>query len=420
MRDDLLIRFLEKVYFIYGIIFLNFMLFKKDELRLLWPFYLYYLIFGLSTMIMPFMIIYFKNLNFSFFQIAILTSSFGFSMFLFEVPTGAFADMFSRKSSVILGFIIGGSSVALIPLVNNFYLLLLLWALAGVRMTFVSGAEESWVVDNLNKFKREDLHHEFFIKSSSLAAFGAIFAPFMGALLVKNYSMGVLWFIFGFGFLLNAIILFLFAEEHYKPKKIKLMNSFKQTYSNAKEGLKFTVLHKTVFFMIFASIFTRLMVVGDNAWQPFLIELGLETHQLGYLYAIAAAVSMILPFLSKFFIKFKPKNAISFIVLIRMLFLFALIFVHPPFFLIAAIIFIMNSGLIRMKDPLIQTYIHKFIPKKIRATVISTRSMFSQLIVSLVALAAGWLLDIFGSQNILAFGSMFGLIAIILYQRIKE
>ena len=33
------------------------MLFKKDELKLLWPFYLYYLIYGLSTMIIPFMIL---------------------------------------------------------------------------------------------------------------------------------------------------------------------------------------------------------------------------------------------------------------------------------------------------------------------------------------------------------------------------
>ena len=160
------------------------MLFKKDELKLLWPFYLYYLVFGLSTMIMPFMIIYFVNLGFSFFQIALITSAFGIAMFLFEVPTGAFADSFSRKYSVILGFLITAFAVILIPLMTNFYLLLFMWVLAGIGMTFVSGAEESWVVDNLNKFKRTDLHQEFFIKSGSLAAFGAIFAPFVGALLV--------------------------------------------------------------------------------------------------------------------------------------------------------------------------------------------------------------------------------------------
>ncbi|MBU0459425.1 MFS transporter [Patescibacteria group bacterium] len=396
------------------------MLFKKDELKLLWPFYLYYLVFGLSTMIMPFMIIYFVNLGFSFFQIALITSAFGIAMFLFEVPTGAFADSFSRKYSVILGFLITAFAVILIPLMTNFYLLLLMWVLAGIGMTFVSGAEESWVVDNLNKFKRNDLHQEFFIKSGSLAAFGAIFAPFVGALLVKTYSIKILWFVFGFGFLLNAFLLMIFGQEHYKPKRLKIFESLKQAYTNSKAGLKFTTTHKIVFLIVLAGLFTQLMVIGDNGGQPFLVNLGMAEHQLGYMYSVMAAIVMVMPFLSRLFVNFKPKNAISIIVFIRMILLFSLIFLYPPLFFLAAIVFIMDAGLFSMKDPIIQTYFHKFIPKKIRATVVSTKSMFSQLIIAVTALIAGVFLDIFGPQKVLAFGSLFGIIAIILYQKIKD
>jgi len=396
------------------------MLFKKHELKLLWPFYLYYLVFGLSTMIMPFMIIYFVNLGFSFFQIALITSAFGIAMFLFEVPTGAFADSFSRKYSVILGFLITAFAVILIPLMTNFYLLLFMWVLAGIGMTFVSGAEESWVVDNLNKFKRNDLHQEFFIKSGSLAAFGAIFAPFIGALLVKTYSIKILWFVFGFGFLLNALLLMIFGQEHYKPKRLKLFESLKQAYNNSKAGLKFTTTHKVVFLIVLAGLFTQLMVIGDNGWQPFLVNLGMAEHQLGYMYSVMAAFVMVMPFLSRLFVNFKPKNAVSIIVFVRMILLFSLIFLYPHLFFLAAIIFIMDAGLFSMKDPIIQTYFHKFIPKKIRATVVSTKSMFSQLIIALTALITGIFLDVFGPQKVLAFGSLFGIIAIILYQKIKD
>ena len=38
-------------------------IFKKDELKLLWPFYLESLVFGLSAVIMPFFIIYFLDLT---------------------------------------------------------------------------------------------------------------------------------------------------------------------------------------------------------------------------------------------------------------------------------------------------------------------------------------------------------------------
>lgn len=371
-------------------------------------------------MIMPFMILYFKNLGLSFFQIAMITSAFGISMFLFEVPTGAFADGFSRKYSVILGFLITAIAVVLIPLMANFYLLLLVWVLAGFGMTFVSGAEESWVIDNLNKFKRKDLHQEFFIKSGSIIAFGAIFAPLIGALLVKSYSITILWFVFGFGFLLNAILLMIFGQEYYKPQKVKLVEFLKQTYLNSKKGLKFTVTHKVVFLIVLAGLFTQLMVIGENGWQPFLVNLGMVEHQLGYMYSIMAAIVMVMPFLSRLFVKFKPKNAISIIIFFRMILLFSLIFIYPPLFFLAAIVFIMDSGLYSMKDPIIQTYFHKFIPEKIRATVVSSKSMFSQLIFALTALMAGVFLDLFGPQKVLAFGSLFGIIAIILYQKIKD
>lgn len=395
-------------------------LLKKDELRILWPFYFYCLIFGLSGMIMPFMIIYFVNLGFSFFQIAILTSSFGIAMFLFEVPTGAFADGFSRKYSVILGFLISGISVCLIPLTSNFYLLLSFWVLAGIGMTFVSGAEESWVIDNLNKFRRKDLHQEFFIKSGSLVAFGAIFAPFLGALLVKSYSIKLLWFVFGFGFLISMFALLIFAEEYYTPKRLKFFESLKQAYLNSKKGLRFTVTHKVVFLIVLAGLFTQLMVIGDNGWQPFLVSLGMQEYQLGYTYSILAAIVMVVPFLSRLLVKFKPKNIISIIVFIRMALLFSLLFIYPPLFFLAAIVFVMDSGLFSLKDPIIQTYFHKFIPTKIRATVVSSKSMFSQLTIALTALIAGVFLDIFGPQKVLAFGSLFGIIAIILYQKIKD
>jgi MFS family permease len=135
-------------------------IFKKDEIKLLFPFYIYYFIFGFTSMIMPFMIIYFINKGFSFFEISLITSALGIGMFLFEIPTGAFADSYSRKYSLIIGFVIICIFSALIPSTNNLYLLILFWGFMGIGLTFVSGAEEAWVIDNLNHFNREDLHNE--------------------------------------------------------------------------------------------------------------------------------------------------------------------------------------------------------------------------------------------------------------------
>ena len=67
-------------------------------------------------------------------------------------------------------------------------------------MSFISGAEEAWVVDNLHKAKKKELQQEYFIKAASIVAFGAIFAPLLGALFVKSHPIKWLWLIFGAGF----------------------------------------------------------------------------------------------------------------------------------------------------------------------------------------------------------------------------
>jgi len=396
------------------------MLFKKDELRILWPFYLYYLVLGLSIMIMPFLIIYFRDLGFSFLQISIITSAFGISMFLFETPTGAFADSISRKYSVILGFVLTGVAVSLMPLFTNFYSLLILWVLAGVGMTFVSGAEEAWVIDNLNHYERKDLHHEYFIKSSSLASFGAVFAPILGAILVKAHPISILWYVFGFGFLVNAIILSVFAKELYKPEKVSFIKTMQQTFNNSRKGLKFTFAHKVVFLLTLGGIFSFLMVIGDSGWQPFLVSLSMPRYALGIMFSIGAAIMMITPFLSKLFVKMKVKNVVAVTTLFRMLLLLSVLFIYPPFYLIAAIIYVLDDGLRGLKDPLLQTYFHRFVPENIRATVVSVGSMLTRITIALASLAAGALMDILGPQKIIGIGSLFGVFAIATYLKIKD
>ena len=74
------------------------MFFKKGELKLLFPFYVCYLLISLLALVFPFFVIYFRDLGFSFFQISILLTSYSFAMFIFEIPTGAFADGYSRRN----------------------------------------------------------------------------------------------------------------------------------------------------------------------------------------------------------------------------------------------------------------------------------------------------------------------------------
>lgn len=371
-------------------------------------------------MIFPFLIIYFRDLNFSFFQISVLMTSFSFSMFLFEIPTGALADSFSRKYSVILGFIISGLAVIAISFFSSFWLLFPLFIIIGFGMTLVSGSEEAWVIDNLNYHKRKDLHQEFFIKSQSIIRFGGIFAPLIGAFIVKTYSIKPLWYVWGIGFLFGSFMLFILGEEKYKPKKLNLVKTIKKTIENTKEGVNYSWNHNIIFYLILAGIFFSMMMVDGDYWQPVLKNLGLPVYALGFVFSGVSAISMIVPLTARYFSKFKIKNVLIFLIIIRILVLSLVLFLYPGLFIYGVVIFIFSESLISLRHPLIGPYFQKYLPKNVRATITSVKSMGTQLGLGLGLLIFGYLADIMGPQKIIPLTGIFGLVAIYCLIKIKD
>lgn len=69
--------------------------------------------------------------------------------FLCEIPTGVVADVYSRRLSVIIGTALYGAGFTLEGLVPHFGPILLAQVLWGVGATFLSGAEQAWIADEL-------------------------------------------------------------------------------------------------------------------------------------------------------------------------------------------------------------------------------------------------------------------------------
>ena len=83
------------------------------------------------------------------YQLVLLGTAMEAALLVSEVPTGVVADAFSRKWSVIVGFVaVGGAQVAA-GLVEPFGLLVLTQLLWGLGYTFRSGAETAWVTDEV-------------------------------------------------------------------------------------------------------------------------------------------------------------------------------------------------------------------------------------------------------------------------------
>ena len=64
------------------------------------------------------------------------------SAFLFEIPTGIVADVYSRRRSIIIGYFMVGSGYMLLGLFPRFNVILLSQVIWGVGSTFLSGASQ--------------------------------------------------------------------------------------------------------------------------------------------------------------------------------------------------------------------------------------------------------------------------------------
>ncbi|MCB0009838.1 MAG: hypothetical protein KDE04_25410, partial [Anaerolineales bacterium] len=83
------------------------------------------------------------------FQLLLLGTALEGSTFLFEVPTGIVADLYSRRLSVIIGYFVIGLGFLLEGLFPTFIVIFLAQAVWGLGYTFISGAQDAWLADEI-------------------------------------------------------------------------------------------------------------------------------------------------------------------------------------------------------------------------------------------------------------------------------
>ena len=395
------------------------MIFKKGEWKHLGKFYIAEFLQVITSVMMPFIIIYFRDINLSFTQISILFAVFGITTFFFEIPTGAIADGYSRKLSVLIGSFLSMIFLVGLAFVQAYWLILVFWSLLGLSQTFVSGADSSWIVSNLKNKKKEKLQQEYFIKLEVIYSIGVVLAPLLGMLLLKYFSYSILWIVFASGFLFEGLVL-AFVPEYYKPKKSSLKKAFKNVFKQAKKGLIFVKKKKELIYFFIAGVFVLFIGLGDEAWQPLFTELGGQAYQLGYLYSLTALACVAVPFLVRKFSHWKVKYVLIFSELFSAIVLLSVFLIKPGMFWYILFPFVLFSVVDTFNEPIKQNYLHKQLKEKTRATVISIQSMIHSLSASIVTVLGGFLLDIFPLKLVIAAGSVFVIGAAYFYNKIEN
>jgi MFS family permease len=90
-----------------------------------------------------------RDLHLSPLQLVLMGSAMEAAVFVAEVPTGVVADTYSRRLSLVIGFVGMGVAWTAVGLSSTAWVIVALWAVWGVAYTFTSGAYQAWITDEV-------------------------------------------------------------------------------------------------------------------------------------------------------------------------------------------------------------------------------------------------------------------------------
>ena len=391
--------------------------FRKNELKLLWPFYLDSLLSSILYFAPIFIVVFLNDLGMSFSQIGILVAITPLFALVFEVPTGAVADLWGRKFSVLVGYSIEAVAVFSLFFVNSFYSALLGFALLGFGSTLSSGSKEAWVIDLV---KDKKLSRSFFHKSQSINAFALIISGFIGVIAVKSFGLASIWMFMFVSFILSISIL-LFSKENYVKRKIRIRNSLKEMFVQAKTSIVFGYKHHVLYYYFIASfIFAAALSFGMSiTWTATLLELNFPKYAFGYLWSAIGFIAMITPVFSHKLLKEgKEKRFIMIGLLLSAVATILILF--PKTWIMVLFYLLIIDFFLDLISPAYRIYFHNFTPSKLRATLGSVDAMIVSLATIISLPVVGYLIDVIGPRYTLAIYAPLILIVVFLYSKIKE
>src|ERR1044071_5568421 len=129
-------------------------------------------------------------------QLILVGTALEISAFIFEVPTGIVADVYSRRLSIIIGYILMGLGFLVEGFFPSFLPILLAQIIWGLGYTFTSGATQAWITDEIG----EDEANKLFLRGTQVGLFAALIgmgsATLIGAnnvaLPIRAGSLGVM------------------------------------------------------------------------------------------------------------------------------------------------------------------------------------------------------------------------------------
>ena len=202
-------------------------------------------------------------------QLILVGTTLEISAFVFEVPTGIVADVYSRKLSIIIGYTLMGIGFLIEGFFPLFMPILLAQVVWGLGYTFTSGATQAWISDEIG----EDDANKLFIRATQIGLFASLVGMGLAALVgVNNVAMPIR--VGSAGVLLIGVILALIMPEtgfHPAPREDR--NTWEHMWHTFRQGVDTVRGKPHLMNIVFVGLFYGVYSEGfDRLWVKHLLD----------------------------------------------------------------------------------------------------------------------------------------------------
>ncbi len=321
-------------------------------------------------------------------QLVLVGTALELTAFIFEVPTGIVADVYSRRLSVIIGTFLFGMSFIIEGAFPLFGVIIFAQVLMGIGWTFISGAQSAWITDEVGVENVGPI----FLRSSQFHRIGNLIGIPLFVLL-GNISYQTAIIVGGVMFLALGMFRLLFMpEEGFTRTPKEERENWKEMVTTFKGGINLARAKPVLLTFAVIAIFVGLYSEGYDRLSEahFLEQFNFPSLPWGgdpivSWFAIMRVGTMLLAIGTAEIVKRRLDTAdnkkIARILqgIYGLVSLGLLIFAWSRNFYLAILATWLIDTMRSLTGPLIDTWVNKYIESKVRATMLSMTSQLDAL-----------------------------------------
>ncbi|WP_236896754.1 tetracycline efflux MFS transporter TetA(P) [Clostridium beijerinckii] len=340
--------------------------------------------FSLTATVM--IVYHIENVHLNPLQLILVGTTLETACFIFEIPTGIVADVYSRKLSIVIGVVLTGLGFILEGSISSFIFVLAAQIIWELGSTFISGSLEAWIAE---EEKAMDLDR-IYMKGAQVGQIASVIGIVLSTI-IANFSIRLPIIVSGVVFMIFSVFLGInMPENNFKPTAPDDLNTFKKMGYTFKSGLKFIKSKSIIMILLSVTLFYGLSSEGydrlsnahflQDTMLPKLWNLNPVTW-FG-IFGIAGMVlsAMVMHFMAKKLNDDDKNNNGKLLLGINIFYiLFMFIFAITKNFSLMLVAYLATNTFRAINEPIFSAWLNGHIDDNARATVLSINGQMNAL-----------------------------------------